>query len=87
MGQRPCCFQYRPHGLLEAGPGRSRRHLPDEADTPGNSSKLFPMASRHTDRSVYQLMAQDRRHLHRQQLLRLAQVGPDEDLKWRSSLH
>jgi hypothetical protein len=39
------------------------------------------MASRYTDCGVDQLMAQDRRHLHRQQLLRLAQVGPDEDLK------
>jgi hypothetical protein len=39
------------------------------------------MASGDTNRSVHQLVAKDRRDLHRQQVLRLAQVGPDEDLK------
>jgi hypothetical protein len=39
------------------------------------------VASGDANRSVYQFMAQDRRHLHRHQVFRLAQVGPDEDLK------
>jgi len=34
-----------------------------------------------TNGRVYQFMAQHRRDLHRHQLFRLAQVGPDEDLK------
>jgi len=81
VGQRSCCFQYWPHGLLEFGSGHGRRHLPDQAETPGNSPELFSMARRHADRSVYQLMTQDRRHLHRHQIFRLTQVGPDENLK------
>jgi len=79
--QQPCCFQYRPHGVLKFLPGRSRRHLPYQADTPGNSSELFPVASRNADCGVYQLMARDRRYLHRHQGLRLAQIGPEGDLK------
>ena len=39
------------------------------------------MADRYADRSMHQFMAQDRRHLHRHQLFRLAQVGPDKDLE------
>jgi hypothetical protein len=38
------------------------------------------VASRQAESSVYQLMAQDRRDLRRQ-VFRLAQVGPDENLK------
>jgi len=81
VGQRPCCFQYRPHGRLKFGPDRSRRHWPYKADTSGNSPELLSVASHDADRSVYQLMAQDRRHLHRHQVFRLAQVRPDENLK------
>ena len=39
------------------------------------------MASGDTDRRVYQLMDKDGGDLHRQHVFRLAQVGPDEDLK------
>ena len=39
------------------------------------------MASGDTDRRVSQLMDKDGGDLHRQQVFRLAQVGPDEDLK------
>jgi hypothetical protein len=39
------------------------------------------MASGDTDRRVYQLMDKDGGDLHRQQVFRLAQVGPDENLK------
>src|SRR5215472_1939973 len=53
VGQWPCCLQYWPHGLLESGPGRSCRHLSDQADTPGNSPELFSVARRHADRSMY----------------------------------
>jgi hypothetical protein len=55
--------------------------LPYQAYTPGNSPELFTMASGDTDRRVYQLMDKDGGDLHRQQVFRLAQVGPDEDLK------
>jgi hypothetical protein len=55
--------------------------LPYEAYTSGNSPELFTMASGDTDRRVYQLVAEDGGYLHRQQIFRLAQVGPDEDLK------
>ena len=65
--RRSCSFQYRPHDLLELGPGCGRCHLPYQAYTPGNSPELFTVASGDTDRSVYQLVAQDRGHLHRQQ--------------------
>jgi hypothetical protein len=81
MWQRPCSFQYRPHGLLEIGPGCGRCHLPYQAYTPGNSPKLFTVASGDADRRVYQLVAKDGGDLHRHQVFRLAQVGPDEDLK------
>jgi hypothetical protein len=39
------------------------------------------VASCDANRGVYWLMAQDRCDLHRQQVFRWAQVGPDEDLK------
>jgi hypothetical protein len=55
--------------------------LPYQAYIPGNSPELFTMASGNTDRRVYQLMDKDGGDLHRQQVFRLAQVGPDEDLK------
>jgi hypothetical protein len=79
--QRSCCFQYRPHGLLELGPGGGRRHLSYQAYTPGNSSELLAVASCDPDNGVYQLVAENGGDLHRQQVFRLAQVGPDEDLK------
>jgi len=79
--KRACSFQYRPQGLLEFGPGRRRRHLSCQAYTLGNSPERLAVARGNADRSVYQFMAQDRRDLHRHQVLRLAQVGPDEDLK------
>ena len=79
--QRPCSFQYRPHGLLELGPGSGRCHLPYQAYTPGNSPELFTMARGDANRRVYQLVAKDSGDLHRQQIFRLAEVGPDEDLK------
>jgi hypothetical protein len=79
--QRPCSFQYWPHGLLEFRPGRCRLHLPDETYTPGDSPEGLAVASRNANRGVCELMAKDRRHLHRQQVLRFAEVGPDEDLK------
>ncbi len=60
VGQRPCCFQYRPQGLFKLTPRRSRRHLPYQADTLGNSPELLSVASRNADRGMYQLMAQDR---------------------------
>jgi hypothetical protein len=79
QGSRRC--QYRLHSLREFRPGRCRLHLPDETYAPGDSSELLAMARRSTDCSVYQLVAKDRRDLHRQQVLRFAEVGPDEDLK------
>src|SRR5216683_7805845 len=79
--QRPCSFQYRPHGLLELGPGCGRCHLPYQAYTPGNSPELFTVASGDADRRVYQLVTESGGDLHRQQVFRLAEVGPDEDLK------
>lgn len=39
------------------------------------------MASRDTNRCVYQFVAKDRGDLHWQQIFRLAQVRPDENLK------
>src|SRR6266851_2842877 len=54
--QRPCSFQYRPHGLLELGPGSGRCHLPYQAYTPGNSPELFTMARGDANRRVYQLV-------------------------------
>ena len=39
------------------------------------------MAGGDADRCVYQLVAKDRGDVHRQQVFRLAQVGPDEDLE------
>jgi hypothetical protein len=47
----------------------------------GNSSELLAVASGDADCGVYQLVVQDGRDLHWQQVFRLAQVGPDEDLK------
>jgi hypothetical protein len=79
--QRPCSFQYRPHGLLELGPGSGRCHLPYQTYTLGNSPERLAVASGDANCSVYQFMAQNRRDLHRQQVFRLGQVGPDEDLK------
>jgi hypothetical protein len=87
VGQRPCSLQYRPQGLLELRPGCGGRDLPYQADIPINSPELFSMTSRHANHGVYQLTAQDRRHLYRHQVLRLAQVGSDEDLKMATSLH
>jgi hypothetical protein len=81
VGQRSCSFQYRPHGLLEFGPGRRRRHLSCQAYTLGNSPERLAVARSDADSGVYQFMAQDRRDLHRHRLFRLAQVGPDENLK------
>jgi hypothetical protein len=52
-----------------------------QAYAPGNSSKFLAVASGDADRGVYQLVAKDRGDLHRQQVFRLAQVGPDEYLK------
>jgi hypothetical protein len=56
VGQRPRCFQARPPRLLEFRPSRRRRHLPHQTDSPGNSPKRFPVASRYADRGVCQLM-------------------------------
>jgi hypothetical protein len=81
MRQGPSLFQYRPHSLLEFRPGASSRHWPYEADTSGNSPKLFFVACCHTDRGVYQLMTQYRCDLHRHQIFGLADVRSDEDLK------
>jgi hypothetical protein len=79
--QRPCPLQYRLHGLLEFRSGRSCCDLPYQAYTLGNSPEGSAVASGNADRSVYQFMAQNRGDLHRQQVFRLGQVGPDEDLK------
>jgi hypothetical protein len=79
--QRPATFQYRPQRLLEFRPGRSCRHVSRQPYTPGNSPELFPVASRHADRGVDQFVAKDRCDLHRHHVFRLAQVGPDKDLK------
>jgi hypothetical protein len=51
--QRPCSFQYWPHGLLEFRPGCGRRHLPYEPYTPGNSPEGLAVASRNANRGVY----------------------------------
>ena len=81
MGQRSCHCQYRPHSLLEVRPGRCRLHLPYQAYAPGDSSELLAMARCNTDRSVYQLLAKNFGDLHRHQVFRVTQVGPDENLK------
>ena len=81
MGQRSCRCQYRLHGLLEFRPGRRCLHLPYEAYAFGDSSELLAMARRNTDCSVYQLVAKDFGDLHRQQVFRVIQVGPDKNLK------
>jgi hypothetical protein len=52
-----------------------------QAYAPGNSSELLAVTRGYADRGVYQLMAKDGGDLHWQQVFRLAQVGPDEDLK------
>src|SRR6266849_5751019 len=57
--QRPCSFQYRPHGLLELGPGRGRCHLSYQAYAPGDSLELLAVASCDADRGVYQLVPKD----------------------------
>jgi hypothetical protein len=81
MRQRPRCFQYRPQRLLEFRSGHGRCHLSYEANSPGDSTEFFPVASRHPNRSVCQLMAQDRCDLHWHEIFRLVQIGPDKDLK------
>jgi hypothetical protein len=81
MGQSSCRCQYRLHGLLEFRPGRCRLHLPYEAYALGDSSELLAMARRNTDCSVYELVAKDFGDLHRHQVLRVTQVGPDKNLK------
>jgi hypothetical protein len=65
VGQRPCIFQYRLHGLLELGLGCGGRHLPYQAYTPSNSPKCLAVASHHANCGMYEFMAQDRRYLHR----------------------
>src|SRR6266446_3172707 len=81
MWQGPCRFQYRPHGLVELGSACGRCHLSLPGLCLWQLAGTLSRGSGDADRSVYQLMAQDRGHLHRQQAFRLAQVGPDEDLK------
>src|SRR6266852_9552948 len=43
--QRPCSFQYRPHGLLKLGPGCGRCHWSYQAYAPGDSLELLAVAS------------------------------------------
>jgi len=81
VGQRSCRCQYRLHSLVEFRTGRCRLHLPYEAYAPGDSSELLGMARRDTDCSVYQLVAKDFGDLHRHQVFRVTQVGPDKNLK------
>jgi hypothetical protein len=81
MGQSSCRCQYRLHGLLEFRPGRCRLHLPYQAYARGDSSELLAMARRNADCSVYELVAKDFGDLHRHQVLRVTQVGPDKNLK------
>jgi hypothetical protein len=81
VGQRSCRCQYRLHRLLEFRPGRCRLHLPYETYAPGDSLELLAMARRNTDCSVYQLVAKDFGDLHRHQVFRVTQVGPDKNLK------
>ena len=50
--KRSCVFQYRPHGLLEFGPGRRRRHLSYQAYTLGNSPERPAVARGNPDRGV-----------------------------------
>jgi hypothetical protein len=61
--------------------GYGRRHLSCQAYTLGNSPERLAVARGDANRSVYQLMAQDRCYLHRHQIFRFAEVWPDEDLK------
>jgi len=60
MWQRPCSFQYRPHGLLELGPGCGGRHLPYQPYIDGNSPERLAVARGDANRGVYQLMGQNR---------------------------
>ena len=76
-----CCCQYRLHSLLEFSPGSCRVQLPYQAYAPGDSSELLAMARRDTDCSLYQLVAKEFGDLHRHQVFRVTQVGPDEDFK------
>jgi len=85
--QRPCSFQYRPHGLLELGPGRGRCHLSYQAYAPGDSLELLAVASCDADRGVYQLVPKDLGDVHRHQVFRLARSGRMKISKCRSSLH
>jgi|SRR6516225_3189913 hypothetical protein len=81
VGQWSCRCQYWLHSLLEFRPGGCRLHLPYEAYAPGDSSELLAMTRRNTDCSVYQLVAKDFSDLHRHQVFRVTQVGPDKNLK------
>src|SRR5713101_2914087 len=66
--QRPCIFQYRPHGLLELGPGCGGRPWPYQAYAASNSPERLAVTRGDANRSVDQLMGQDRCDLHRQQV-------------------